>query len=85
MTSRISTRASLQSRAVGHRTPTQLAMRRRIEALIRLAAPALDLVLFAGERVSRVAGRNEIEPEPPRRIGDRPTRTPLGGPPDGSV
>jgi hypothetical protein len=58
-------------------------MRRRIEALIRLAAPALDLVLFAGEQVSRVAGRNEIDPEPPRRIGDRSTRTPLGGPPDG--
>jgi hypothetical protein len=60
-------------------------MRRRIEGLIRLAAPALDLVLFAGDRVSRVAGRNEIDPEPPRRLGDRPARTPLGGPPDGSV
>jgi len=60
-------------------------MRRRIEALIRLAAPALDVVLYAGERVSRVAGRNEIEPEPPRRLGDRPARTPLGGPPDGSA
>jgi hypothetical protein len=83
MTSRISTRASLQSPAVAHRTPGQLALRRRIEALIGLAAPALDLVLFAGERVSRVAGRNEIEPEPPRRIGDRDTRTRLGGPPDG--
>jgi len=59
-------------------------MRRRIEGLIRLAAPALDLVLFAGERVSRIAGRNEIDPEPPRRIGDRSVRTPLGGPPDGA-
>jgi hypothetical protein len=84
MTSRISTRASLQSPAVAHRTPTQLAVRRRIEALIRLAAPALDLVLFAGDRISRVAGRNEIDPEPPRRIGDRSVRTPLGGPPDGA-
>jgi hypothetical protein len=60
-------------------------MRRRIEALIRLGAPVLDLVLFAGDRVSRVAGRNEIEPEPPRRLGDRSVRTSLGGPPDGSV
>jgi hypothetical protein len=85
MTSRISTRASLQSRGVAHRTPTQLALRRRIEALIRVAAPALDLLLFAGDRVSRVAGRNEIDPEPPRRLGDRSVRTPLGGPPDGSV
>jgi hypothetical protein len=70
---------------VAHRTPTQLALERRIEALIRLAAPVLDVVLFAGEQVSRVAGRNEIEPDPPRRLGDRSARTPLGGPPDGSV
>ncbi len=70
---------------MAHRTPTQLALRGRIEALIRVAAPALDLVLFAGEQVSRVAGRNEIAPEPPRRIGDRTVRTSLGGPPDGSV
>jgi hypothetical protein len=83
MTSRISTRASLQSRAVAHRTPTQLAMQRRIEALIRLAAPALDVVLFAGEHVSRVAGRNQIDPDPPRRLGDRSARTPLSGPPEG--
>jgi hypothetical protein len=85
MTSRISTRASLQSRAVTHRTPTQLALRRRIEGLIRIAAPVLDVVLFAGDRVSRIAGRNEIDPEPPRRLGDRTARTPLGGPPDGTA
>jgi hypothetical protein len=85
MTSRISTRASLQSRAVAHRSPAQLALRRRIEALIRLAAPALDVVLFAGERVSRVAGRNQIDPMPPRQIGDRDARARLGGPPDGAV
>jgi hypothetical protein len=41
--------------------------RRRIERLIGLAAPALDLLLYAGDRVSRVAGRNEIPPEPARR------------------
>jgi len=69
---------------VAHRTPTQLALQRRIEALIRLAAPALDLVLAAGEQVSRVAGRNEIDPEPPRRIGDREVRTSLAGPPEGA-
>jgi hypothetical protein len=45
-------------------TPTQ----RAIERVIRLVAPVLDLVLYAGEQVSRVAGRNEIEPEPPRRL-----------------
>jgi hypothetical protein len=60
-------------------------MRRRIEGLIRLAAPVLDVVLYAGERVSRVAGRNEVDPEPPRRLADPAPRTPLGGPPEGSV
>lgn len=55
-----------------HRTAQQLANRRRIEALIRLAAPALDLALYVGDRVSRVAGRNEIPPEPPRRRLEAP-------------
>ena len=51
--------------------------------MIRLAAPALDVLLYAGDRVSRVAGRNQIDPDPPRRLGDRDVRTRLGGPPDG--
>jgi hypothetical protein len=70
---------------VAYRTPGQLALQRRIETLIRLAAPALDLVLFTGEQVSRVAGRNQIDPEPPRRIGDRDGRATLTGPPGGPV
>jgi hypothetical protein len=64
---------------VAHRTPAQLANRRRVERLIALAAPALDLLLYAGDRVSRVAGRNDVDPEPPR-LGSRSPRTPLGGP-----
>ncbi len=52
-----------------HPSPRQLALRSRVETLIGLAAPVLDLVLFAGDRVSRVAGRNDIDPEPPRRLG----------------
>ena len=47
--------------------------------MIGLAAPALDLLLFTGERVARVAGRNDVDPEPPR-LGRREVRTPLGGP-----
>jgi hypothetical protein len=62
---------------VPHRTPGQLARRRRIEGAIRLVAPALDLLLFAGDRVSRVAGRNEVPPDPPRRL-DGGARTPIG-------
>jgi hypothetical protein len=65
MTSRISTAASLQSPAVAVRSPTQLARRRRIEGVIRVAAPFLDLVLFAGGQISRVAGRDELESAPP--------------------
>ena len=68
---------------MAHRTPAQLSLERRVEGFIRLIAPALDLVLYAGDRVSRVAGRNQIDPDPPRRLGDRTARSPLGGPPDG--
>ena len=64
------------------RSPSQIARRRRIEALIGLAAPALDLLLAVGERVSRVAGRDEIDPEPSRRSLRAEIRTPLGGGPD---
>jgi len=64
---------------VAHRTPRQLSNRRRVEAAIGLAAPFLDVLLFAGERLARVAGRNDVDPEPPR-LGRRQARTPLGGP-----
>jgi hypothetical protein len=37
-------------------TPEQVQLRERFEGLIALLAPALDLVLAAGERISRVAG-----------------------------
>ena len=43
-------------------TPTQLAWRGRIEAVLRIAAPALDLVLAAGDRLSRIVDREELEP-----------------------
>jgi hypothetical protein len=58
-------------------TPQQLRTRARFEALIGLGAPILDLVLAAGERVSRIVGREDdyipiraatdrLELEPPR-------------------
>jgi hypothetical protein len=68
---------------VGHPSPRQHRLQRRIEGLIGLAAPALDLLLFAGDKLSRVAGRNQIDPEPPRRLGDRDVRTSLTRPRDG--
>ena len=39
-------------------TPEQRRTRDRVETLIRLAAPGLNLVLAAGERLSRI-----VEPE----------------------
>jgi hypothetical protein len=47
-------------------TPDQLRTRRRVESLIRLMAPALDLVLAAGDRISRVVERDDVEYYPPR-------------------
>jgi hypothetical protein len=42
-------------------TPRQQAARNRIEALIRIAEPALDLVLRAGDRLSRAVQRDELD------------------------
>jgi hypothetical protein len=64
------------------RTPSQRATRRRIEAGIRLAAPFLDLLLAAGDRVSRVAGRDEVDPDPPRHSLPPGEAARLGGGPD---
>ena len=51
-------------------TPDQLRTRERIEGLIRLAAPALDLVLAVGERVSRIVEPHDVEYHPPRAAGE---------------
>jgi hypothetical protein len=47
-------------------TPDQLRTRQRVEGLIRLATPALDLVLAVGERVSRIVEPEDAEYYPPR-------------------
>jgi hypothetical protein len=52
-------------------TPTQLAWRGRIEAVLRIAAPALDLVLAAGDRLSRIVERDELEPPAGRASFER--------------
>ncbi|HEY1273344.1 MAG TPA: hypothetical protein VGF25_00450 [Thermoleophilaceae bacterium] len=57
-------------------TPDQLRTRERVEGVIRLMAPALDLMLAAGDRVSRLIEPEDTEyypprvttPEPPPRI-----------------
>jgi hypothetical protein len=47
-------------------TADQLRTRRRVESVIRVIAPALDLVLAAGDRISRVVEREDVEYYPPR-------------------
>jgi hypothetical protein len=41
-----------------------MAARRRVEQALRVAAPALDLLLLVGDRVSRAVDRSEDEPLP---------------------
>jgi hypothetical protein len=53
-------------------TPGQLRTRERVESLIRLASPALDLVLAVGERVSRVVEPTDVEYYPPRMTSEEP-------------
>jgi hypothetical protein len=47
-------------------TPAQLRTRRRVETVIRLMAPALDVMLAVGDRVSRIIERDDPEYFPPR-------------------
>ena len=51
-------------------TPSQRIWRDRAEALIGLAAPALDLLLNAGERVSRVVAPEDRDFYPIRPPGE---------------
>ena len=48
-------------------SPTQLAWRRRVESALAIVAPALDLVLAAGDRLSRAVERDDLDWVPPRR------------------
>jgi hypothetical protein len=45
-------------------TSRQLRVRQRIEGLIGVAAPVLDLVLAAGDRVARIASPDDREQYP---------------------
>ena len=51
-------------------TPDQRRTRERVESLIRVAAPGLNLVLAAGERLSRLVEPDDPEYYPPRPAGD---------------
>jgi hypothetical protein len=56
-------------------TPDQRRTRDRVETLIRLAAPGLNLMLAAGERLSRM-----VEPDDPEYYPARTQRSEEGEP-----
>ena len=47
-------------------TPDQVRRRNQVETLIRLMAPALNIMLAVGERVSRIVEPGDPEYYPPR-------------------
>jgi hypothetical protein len=47
-------------------TAGQLRTRRRVEGVVRLMAPALDVLLAVGERVSKVVEPEDSDYYPPR-------------------
>ena len=57
-------------------TPDQRRTRERFESLIRLAAPALNLVLAAGERLSRIVEPDDPDYYPPRVTHEVPPELP---------
>jgi hypothetical protein len=65
-------------------TPTQLRRRGRIELAIRIVQPGLDLMLAAGDRLSRVVGRSEDPPVPAIRFPDEVRPLGPGSTRDGS-
>ena len=48
-------------------SPAQRAWRGRIEPVLRISAPALDLLLAAGDRLSRAVERDDLDWVPPRK------------------
>ncbi len=63
-------------------TPAQERTRERVEAVIGLIAPALTLVLAAGDRLSRIVAPEDHEYYPVRPMADGPE---TGRGPDGET
>jgi len=56
-------------------TPDQVRRREQVESLIGLAAPALNLVLAVGERISKMVEPEDTEYYPPRTTREEPPPT----------
>ena len=52
-------------------TPSQARTRERVETVIGLMAPALTVLLAAGDRLSRIVQPEDHEYYPARPLGDR--------------
>lgn len=59
---------------MGTLTPVQRRRRDRLEAVIRLAEPGLNLVLAVGERMSQLVQRHDDDYYPPQRGTLPPSR-----------
>ena len=57
-------------------TAEQRRRREQVEGAIRLMAPALNLVLAAGERLSKLVEREDTEYYPPRPTREEPPPRP---------
>jgi hypothetical protein len=53
---------------VAELTPSQAQTRERVESLIRLIAPALDVLLLVGDRVSRIVEPEDFDYYPVRPV-----------------
>jgi hypothetical protein len=53
-------------------TADQRRRREQVEGVIRLMTPALNLVLAAGERLSKIVEREDTEYYPPRPTREEP-------------
>jgi hypothetical protein len=73
-------RASLiPSAIVAPPSHNQVVWRGRIETMLRVAGPFLDLVLATGERISKAVDRDELEaPAPPRGVPPRSSSRRVG-------
>ena len=60
-------------------TPDQVRRRNQVETLIRVMAPALNLMLAVGERVSRIVEPGDPEYYPPRVENVEPPSALRGG------
>ena len=61
-------------------SPAQRVWRERVETALGIVAPALDLLLAAGDRLSRAVERDDLDWVPPRRAlttahGTKPDET----------